>query len=138
LAANVLINKILPFLESKAISLSAFQVKTVQIIEFMDAISNGEISHTSAFQKLFPYLLENNSLSVQQIIDKLDLGLTTDDGALAKIIETILENNPDELKRYKGGKKALFGFFMGEVMKSSKGKFDPKAIKSELSKIINS
>ena len=44
----------------------------------------------------------------------------------------MLDENPDQLDRYRSGKKALFGFFMGEVMKVTRGKSDPKVLKDLL------
>ena len=60
----------------------------------------------------------------------------TDSFAYAKILAKVLEENPDELKRYHAGKKALFGFFMGEVMKVLGGKSDPKVTQKLLTEAL--
>ncbi|MEK6605608.1 MAG: Asp-tRNA(Asn)/Glu-tRNA(Gln) amidotransferase GatCAB subunit B, partial [Nitrospirota bacterium] len=57
-------------------------------------------------------------------------GLTqvSDEGALEKIIDEVVDKNPQQLAQYKSGKEAVFGFFVGQVMKSSGGKANPAKV----------
>jgi len=55
-----------------------------------------------------------------------NLVLEADEGSLAKAIEEVLSEHPDKVKAYRSGKKNLLGMFMGELMKKTKGKADPK------------
>jgi len=64
----------------------------------------------------------------------LSLFQSNDEGFLEKIVNEVLENNPKEVEAYKKGKKNLIGFFMGQVMKSSRGKAEPKSTSTLLRK----
>lgn len=59
------------------------------------------------------------------IIEREGLAMVSDTGAIEGIIADVLASNPDELERYAGGETKLFGFFMGQVMRATKGKADP-------------
>ena len=81
-------------------------------------------------------MLQNNELSVQQMIDQLNLRLVRDRDVLMGLIKSILDEYPEELNKFKVGKKNLFGFFMGEIMRKSRSIYDPKLVKSELKKML--
>jgi aspartyl-tRNA(Asn)/glutamyl-tRNA(Gln) amidotransferase subunit B len=51
----------------------------------------------------------------------------SDESSILSYIQTVIESNPEEIERYKNGEKQLVGFLMGQLMKASKGKADPKA-----------
>jgi aspartyl-tRNA(Asn)/glutamyl-tRNA(Gln) amidotransferase subunit B len=68
----------------------------------------------------------NEEVSV--VIDKLGLKQVSDDGAILTIIDEILSNNQDKVEQYKGGKEKIFGFFVGQTMKASKGAANPQTV----------
>ncbi len=76
-------------------------------------------------------LMEEN-LDVDGVIDALGLKQVTDTGAIEAMCETIITANPDKVEQYKGGKDKLFGFFVGQVMKASKGSANPQAVNEVL------
>ena len=65
-------------------------------------------------------------MTATEIIQNEGLTQVSDKSSVSEIVLKVLMNNPDELGRFRAGKKALFGFFMGEVMKATQGKSDPK------------
>ncbi|NRA47779.1 MAG: Asp-tRNA(Asn)/Glu-tRNA(Gln) amidotransferase GatCAB subunit B, partial [Phaeodactylibacter sp.] len=67
----------------------------------------------------------------------MNLIQNSDAGELEGLIDKVLQDNPDELARFRKGKKALMGFFMGEVMKASRGKADPKVTQQLLQEKLN-
>ena len=67
------------------------------------------------------------------IVEKKGLKQVTDTGAIEKIVDEVIAENPDNVAKYQGGKDKLFGFFVGQVMKKSQGKANP-AIVNELLK----
>jgi len=69
----------------------------------------------------------------KQIVEEKNLSQISDTNALERAIREVFEENPDELTRLKNGEKKLFGFFVGQVMKKTGGKADPK----EVSRIIS-
>jgi len=73
-------------------------------------------------------LLMEEDIEVDAAIEKLGLKQVSDEGAIEKIVDEILEKNADKVEEYKNGKDKLFGFFVGQVMKASKGKANPKIV----------
>ena len=69
-----------------------------------------------------------NDEEVNIVIEKLGLKQVSDDGAILKIIDEILANNQDKVEQYKNGKDKLFGFFVGQTMKASKGSANPQIV----------
>jgi len=83
-------------------------------------------------KELLDYMMENSSRDVEALIDELGLAQVSDDGAILAIIDAILEANPDKVEQYKGGKEKLFGFFVGQTMKASKGTANPGKVNALL------
>ena len=82
-------------------------------------------------------LLMQEDIEVDVAIEKLGLKQVSDEGEIEKIVDEVLEANADKVEEYKNGKEKLFGFFVGQVMKASRGKANPqivnKILKSKLS-----
>ena len=73
-------------------------------------------------------MIENDDKDIDTLIEKLGLAQVSDDGAILAIIDEILSNNPDKIEQYKSGKDKLFGFFVGQTMKASKGSANPQIV----------
>ena len=71
--------------------------------------------------------------SPDEIIEEKGLKQITDSSAIEKIIDKVFEENPTQLNQYKLGKEKLLGFFVGQVMKESKGKANPE----QVNKLLN-
>ena len=124
--SNLIINKILPSANELKVELVNYPLTVNQLSEFLSLIESGKVSNSSAYQSLFPALLETPSVSVIELAEKLNLFQTSDSDFLEKIVKAVIEKNPEKAAEYRKGKKGLLGFFMGEVMKASKGKAEPK------------
>ncbi|MBU0632278.1 Asp-tRNA(Asn)/Glu-tRNA(Gln) amidotransferase subunit GatB [bacterium] len=98
-------------------------------------IEDNTISGKAA-KDVLDFLMENES-SVDDAIDKLGLKQVSDTGAIEAMIDEILNANPDKVAEYRSGKDKLFGFFVGQIMKVSKGSANPQTVndilKSKLS-----
>ncbi len=81
-----------------------------------------------AAKEVLDYLMENISVSVDDAIDTLGLKQVTDTGAIEAICDEIVNANQDKVEQYRAGKEKLFGFFVGQVMKASKGSANPQAV----------
>lgn len=127
-AANLIINKALPYCNENSIDITAFPVSHEQLAAFIQLIDDGKVANAVAYQHLFPILAENPGRAPLEIAQSLNLIQTSDEGLLEKLADEVLAANPEEVERYRKGKKGLMGFFMGEVMKASKGKADPKVV----------
>jgi len=80
-----------------------------------------------AAKDVLDYLMENDE-DVDAVIEKLGLKQMSDTGALESMCDAIIDANPEKVEQYKGGKDKLFGFFVGQVMKASKGTANPQAV----------
>lgn len=83
-------------------------------------IDEGKISGKSA-KEILDVLVEQKGGDVDSLIDSMGLAQVNDDGAILSVIESVLSANADKVAEYKSGKDKLFGFFVGQVMKNSKG-----------------
>ncbi len=89
-------------------------------------IKDGTISG-KAGKDVLDYLVEHSE-DVDDVIEKLGLKQVSDDGAILGMIDEILLNNQDKVEEYKSGKDKLFGFFVGQVMKASRGSANPAKV----------
>jgi len=80
-----------------------------------------------AAKEVLDYLLENGG-DIDEVIEKLGLKQVSDTGALEALIDEILSSNADKVAEYKSGKDKLFGFFVGQAMKASKGSANPNTL----------
>jgi aspartyl-tRNA(Asn)/glutamyl-tRNA(Gln) amidotransferase subunit B len=81
-----------------------------------------------AAKEVLDYLIENETVDVDEAIDTLGLKQVTDTGAIEAMCDEIINANQDKVEQYKAGKEKLFGFFVGQVMKASKGSANPQAV----------
>jgi aspartyl-tRNA(Asn)/glutamyl-tRNA(Gln) amidotransferase subunit B len=81
-----------------------------------------------AAKEVLDYLMENAGSEVDDTIEKLGLKQVTDTDAIEALCDEIIAANPDKVTQYQGGKEKLFGFFVGQVMKASKGSANPQAV----------
>lgn len=89
-------------------------------------IEDGTISGKAAKEVLDVLMKEN--LDVDAVIDSLGLKQMSDTGAIEAICDAVIAANPDKVEQYKSGKDKLFGFFVGQVMKESKGSANPQSV----------
>ncbi len=104
-----------------------FPLAPAQIARLVQLIDEGKISFSIASGKLFSYLLIDPAKEPEQIAIEQNLIQQSDINSLEPIIDEVLEKHAEKVKEYKKGKKGLLSLFVGEVMKRSKGKADPRA-----------
>lgn len=129
--SNVVLTEVLRVLNEKSISINEFSISPERLTELIQLKKDDKIN-SSAMQTIFNEMLENND-SPMELAKDMNLIQVSDSGFLDPIIEDVIESNPDEVKRYREGKKALIGFFIGQVMKESKGKANPKLVRELIS-----
>jgi aspartyl-tRNA(Asn)/glutamyl-tRNA(Gln) amidotransferase subunit B len=101
-------------------------VGATKLAELVKRIDDGTISG-KAGKEVLDYLMENEA-SVDEVIEKLGLKQVSDDGAIIAMIDEIMGANEDKVAEYRSGKEKLFGFFVGQVMKASKGSANPQVV----------
>lgn len=136
LSANFLVQKLLPFLHEKGISINHFSIEINNLQTFLQLIFENKISLSIAYQKLFPALIASPETNPNVLAEQMNLLQTDDNHFLENIVKDVLAKNPEKVKEYKKGKKGLIGFFMGEVMKASKGKAEPKSTQTLITKYL--
>jgi len=96
------------------------------IADLIAMIDEGKVSFSVASQKIFPALLSGGSSSPIEIATRLNLIQDSNVDNILPIVKEVIKEFPLKVEEYKNGKKAIITMFMGEVMKRSKGKADPK------------
>lgn len=106
------------------------------VAEIIRLIDEGKISNSIAEQKIFPLKIKSEE-SALEIAEKLNLLQEGGDDAIIDYINQVFEQNPSEVERYKNGEKQLTGFLMGQLMKVSGGKADPKKANQLMREMLN-
>ncbi|MDG1148166.1 MAG: Asp-tRNA(Asn)/Glu-tRNA(Gln) amidotransferase subunit GatB [Crocinitomicaceae bacterium] len=125
-AANLMMGDIKSYLNHNGIGMIDFPISPKIIANLISIIDDGKISSTTASQKIFPALLDTPDKAPLKIAEEMNLIQDSNEDDLLQIIAEVIANNSAEAERYKNGEKQLTGFFMGQLMKASKGKIDPK------------
>ncbi|MCD6190577.1 MAG: Asp-tRNA(Asn)/Glu-tRNA(Gln) amidotransferase subunit GatB [Sulfurimonas sp.] len=108
------------------VNLNNSPVDAKKLGTLVSRIEDQTISGKAAKEVLDKLMTEN--LDVDGVIDALGLKQVTDMGALEAMCDEIINANPEKVEQFKGGKDKLFGFFVGQVMKASKGSANPQAV----------
>lgn len=130
-ASNWVMGPVRSFLNEKSLSISAFPISPERLAALVELVANDTISFTVASQQVFPHMLAHADKSAVQAIEALNLRQDNNTDNIKPLVEEVLATFPEKVEQYKSGKKGLLGMFMGEVMKRSQGKANPK-IASEL------
>jgi aspartyl-tRNA(Asn)/glutamyl-tRNA(Gln) amidotransferase subunit B len=125
-AANLMMGEVKSYLNQNAIEIDNFPIKPAKLAELISLIDEGKVSNSVANQRIFPELIQNPDEEAIDIATKLNLIQESDENSIKNYISKVIELNPNEVARYVGGEKQLVGFFMGQLMKVSQGKADPK------------
>ncbi|MBN2894889.1 MAG: Asp-tRNA(Asn)/Glu-tRNA(Gln) amidotransferase subunit GatB [Campylobacterales bacterium] len=108
------------------VTIETSPVRAATLSMIVKRIEDGTISGKAA-KEVLDYLMEHDA-EVDAVIEKLGLKQVSDSGALEKIVDEVLLANPDKVAEYRSGKDKLFGFFVGQVMKASKGSANPQSV----------
>ena len=126
LAANWVLNELLGALNKDNKSISESTIAAGQLGALVELISDNTISGKIA-KDVFAEMYKSGK-DPGQIVEEKGLKQVTDTGAIEKIVDEVIAENPDNVTAYRSGKDKLFGFFVGQVMKASGGKANPKAV----------
>ena len=135
-ATKWIMGEVLSIIKDGEMSVSSLPVTPDQFVGLLNSVKNGTVNVATGKDIL--RRMVKSDLTAAEIIKKEGLDQVSDESALSEAVAQVVANNPDELGRYREGKKALFGFFMGEVMKVTGGKSDPKVVKKLLTSSLES
>jgi len=126
LSSNWIMGELLRLLNEEGRSVTDCPVSPSGVADIIKMVKGGQISGKIA-KEVFEEMYKTGKAAADIVKSK---GLTqiSDEGALAKIVEEIVNANPDNVAKYKAGKTNVVGFFVGEVMKATKGKANPGVI----------
>ncbi|MBT2557576.1 Asp-tRNA(Asn)/Glu-tRNA(Gln) amidotransferase subunit GatB [Hymenobacter sp. ISL-91] len=125
-AANWVTGPVKAYLNERALTLDQFPLTTQHLADIIGLIDENKVGQSVASKQLFPYLLENPTQTAAAAAEAQGLMQQSDAGALEAMIAQVLAANPVKVAEYRAGKKSLTGMFMGELMKLTGGKADPK------------
>jgi len=128
--ANWIRSELLRELEAAGIDASASPVAAKDLGELIRIIDSGKISGKQAKDVLVEMFKTRKT--AEAIIAEKGLVQVSDSGEIDNLIDEVIAANPDQLANYRSGKEALFGFFVGQVIKASKGKANPKIVNDRL------
>ena len=131
-AANWVTGDIAAYVNANRLSYAQLPLRPAQLAEMLQMIDAGKISGKIA-KEILPELLLNGG-SPNAIVDERGLGMISDPEVIDLIVDELLVAHPDEVQAFRGGKKKLQGFFVGQLMKRTGGKADPKLANQILSK----
>ncbi|MCH8305010.1 MAG: Asp-tRNA(Asn)/Glu-tRNA(Gln) amidotransferase subunit GatB [Candidatus Marinimicrobia bacterium] len=134
-SANWIMGNVSRVLNDEGISIDEFSVSPARLAELMKSVSDGSIS-ISAARTVFDEMLTDES-SVDSVIEKLGLKQMSDSSEIDKIVQEVIDSNPDEAERYKSGEAKLKGWFVGQIMRASHGKANPQIANESLDRLLN-
>lgn len=126
-AANWVMGSIKSYLNERALTITEFNFEAKKIAEIIKLIDEGKISNSAA-QQLFLELIKQPTKLAEQLAKDLDLLQNSNSNELQELVTQALSKFPEKVTEYKNGKVSLLGLFVGETMKLSKGKADPKIL----------
>jgi len=135
-AANWVMGDVRGWLNERGLPMEHFPISADRLAGLITLIDKGKVSHSIASQKLFPIMLEDTGSSAADLAAKHDLVQRTDEGLIESIMRQAIATYPDKVEAYRKGNKGLLGLFMGEVMKGTKGKADPKRANEVVRRIL--
>ena len=132
-AANWILNEVLREIENEDAA-GEFPVEPERLAELLNLLGEGKINRKTA-REVFSEMITGGGRPGEIILEK---GLTqiTDEGEIESLIKEIIERNPREVERYRGGDSKLLAFFVGQVMKATKGKADPAVVNRKLKNFL--
>jgi aspartyl-tRNA(Asn)/glutamyl-tRNA(Gln) amidotransferase subunit B len=125
-ASNWMMGPIKSYLNETGMTYVNFPIGVEAIAQLIALVEEGQVSFSVASQKIFPELLLHPNVTPLSIAQRLNLIQESDASFLLPLAKEVVLENPGKVTEYRSGKKGLLGFFMGELMKKSKGKADPK------------
>jgi aspartyl-tRNA(Asn)/glutamyl-tRNA(Gln) amidotransferase subunit B len=127
-AANWVLGSVKSYLNETASEIGHFKLRPETLSALIALIDEGLLSNTASSQQVFPMMLKHPEKTPLEIAEILNIIQSNDIGLIDSVVQEALSKYPEKIEEYKAGKKGLLGLFIGEAMKLSKGKADPKAL----------
>ena len=135
IAVNFMMGEIAAYLKENHIEITDTKLTPENLAELIGLIEKGTISNNIGKQILIDMLQTGEKASA--IVEKKGLSQITDVDAIRKMVEEVVANNPNQVEQYKSGKTNILGFFVGQIMKATKGRANPKTVNEILLELLN-
>ncbi len=134
IAVNFLMGEVAAYLKEEKISINDTKLTPENLVELISLIEKATISNNIGKQIIIDMMKDGEKASA--IVEKKGLSQISDTGAIKEIAQKIIDANPSQVEAYKGGKDKLFGFFVGQVMKETKGRANPQSVNEILKELL--
>jgi aspartyl-tRNA(Asn)/glutamyl-tRNA(Gln) amidotransferase subunit B len=128
--SNWMLGELSALLNAEGIDVSQTRVVPSMIVELVELLDDGTISSKQA-KVVFAEMAETGD-APGAIVELKGMKQVSDSGAIEAVVDAVMAANPDKVEEYRGGKKGLMGFFVGQVMKEMRGQGNPKMINEVL------
>ena len=134
IAVNFLMGEVAAYLKEQKLSINETKLTPENLVELIGLIEKATISNNIGKQIIVEMMETGEKASA--IVDKKGLSQISDTGAIREIAQKIIDANPSQVEAYRGGKDKLFGFFVGQVMKETKGRANPQSVNQILKELL--
>ena len=134
IAVNFIMGEIAAYLKEEHIEISDTKLTPENLAELISLIEKKTISNNIGKQIIIDMMKDGTKAS--EIVEKRGLSQISDEGAIKEICQRVVDSNPDNVEKYKSGKTQLLGFFVGQVMKETKGRANPKVVNDLMKEIL--
>ncbi len=134
-AANWVMGDVRGWVNERGLTINEFPITPERLAGMISLIGSGKVSHTLASQKLFPLMLTSSS-TAEELATANSLLLDLNEDVIEAAVREAMMKYPDKVVAFRAGNKGLLGLFMGEVMKATKGKADPRRANEVVSRLL--
>lgn len=134
IAVNFIMGEIAAYLKEEKIEICDTKLTPENLAELIAMIEKNTISNNIGKQIILDMMKDGTKAS--KIVEDRGLSQISDEGAIKEIVQKVVDANPNQVEAYKGGKTQLLGFFVGQVMKETKGRANPKTVNDLLKEIL--
>ncbi len=134
-AVNFIMGEIAAYLKEAKVEISETKLTPENLAELIGLIKKGTISNNIGKQILIEDMITNGE-KASAIVERKGLSQISDEGAIKELVQKVIDAHPAEVEAYKGGRTNLLGFFVGQVMKETKGRANPKTVNELIKSII--
>ena len=134
IAVNFIMGEIAAYLKEEHLDISETKLTPENLAELIALIEKNTISNNIGKQIVVDMMKTGEKAS--KIVESRGLSQISDEGAIKEICRKVADANPEQVEKYKAGKVQLLGFFVGQVMKETKGRANPKAVNDLMKEIL--
>ena len=131
--SNLILTEVFKYLKDQGKDINETNLKPIHLVSLSGLVETAVVSATMAKSQVL-YEIFNTGKMPEEIIKEKGLVQISDSGAIEKAIDEVIAKNPKEAERFRAGDEKLISFFMGQVMKSTKGKANPQMVNEILKK----